>query len=118
MTGGGTGRCLQTTEAGGMGEGWSDAFAEFVMTIVDYVQKAHRFIVYAVGRSRAAEPKTLRLVNTSQTILVESALIHIPRICKPISIIILFDFTQDVDSRATNPLLYSSLSSLKEVHGT
>ncbi|KAI1785077.1 Fungalysin metallopeptidase-domain-containing protein [Ganoderma leucocontextum] len=29
MTGGGTGRCLQTTEAGGMGEGWSDAFAEW-----------------------------------------------------------------------------------------
>lgn len=22
-------RCLQTTEAGGMGEGWSDAFAEW-----------------------------------------------------------------------------------------
>ncbi|CCA66744.1 probable extracellular elastinolytic metalloproteinase precursor [Serendipita indica DSM 11827] len=30
MTGGGTGRCLQTTEAGGMGEGWSDAFAEWL----------------------------------------------------------------------------------------
>ena len=30
MTGGGTGRCLQTTEAGGMGEGWSDAMAECV----------------------------------------------------------------------------------------
>ena len=30
MTGGGTGRCLQTTEAGGMGEGWSDAMAEYV----------------------------------------------------------------------------------------
>ena len=29
LTGGGTGRCLQTTEAGGMGEGWSDAFAEW-----------------------------------------------------------------------------------------
>ncbi|KAK7038840.1 hypothetical protein VNI00_010470 [Paramarasmius palmivorus] len=28
LTGGGTGRCLQTTEAGGMGEGWSDALAE------------------------------------------------------------------------------------------
>ncbi|KAH7339480.1 metalloprotease [Rhizoctonia solani] len=28
MTGGGTGRCLQTTEAGGMGEGWSDAMAD------------------------------------------------------------------------------------------
>ncbi|KAF8952907.1 Fungalysin metallopeptidase-domain-containing protein [Flammula alnicola] len=27
MTGGGTGRCLQTTEAGGMGEGWSDTMA-------------------------------------------------------------------------------------------
>ena len=30
MTGGGTGRCLQTLEAGGMGEGWSDAMAECV----------------------------------------------------------------------------------------
>nr|BBI93468.1 metalloprotease [Pleurotus salmoneostramineus] len=30
MTGGGTGRCLQTTEAGGMGEGWSDAFADWL----------------------------------------------------------------------------------------
>ncbi|KAJ3517106.1 hypothetical protein NLJ89_g723 [Agrocybe chaxingu] len=27
MTGGGTARCLQTTESGGLGEGWSDAFA-------------------------------------------------------------------------------------------
>ncbi|KAJ8502662.1 hypothetical protein ONZ45_g11542 [Pleurotus djamor] len=30
MTGGGTGRCLQTTESGGMGEGWSDAFANWL----------------------------------------------------------------------------------------
>ncbi|KAF8608948.1 hypothetical protein BDV93DRAFT_583571, partial [Ceratobasidium sp. AG-I] len=29
LTGGGAARCLQTTEAGGMGEGWSDAFAEW-----------------------------------------------------------------------------------------
>ncbi|KAF7372721.1 Extracellular metalloproteinase mep [Mycena sanguinolenta] len=29
MTGGGTGRCLQTTEAGGMGEGWSDSMADW-----------------------------------------------------------------------------------------
>ncbi|EJD40773.1 metalloprotease MEP2 [Auricularia subglabra TFB-10046 SS5] len=29
LTGGGTGRCLQSNEAGGMGEGWSDAFAEW-----------------------------------------------------------------------------------------
>ena len=33
MTGGGTGRCLQTLEAGGMGEGWSDAMAEYVVPI-------------------------------------------------------------------------------------
>jgi extracellular elastinolytic metalloproteinase len=40
-TGGGTGRCLQTTEAGGIGEGWSDALAEWTErksgTITDYV---------------------------------------------------------------------------------
>ena len=30
LTGGGTGTCLQTAEAGGMGEGWSDAMAECV----------------------------------------------------------------------------------------
>jgi extracellular elastinolytic metalloproteinase len=29
MTGGGTGRCLQTTEASGMGEGWSDAMSDW-----------------------------------------------------------------------------------------
>ncbi|KAG8743262.1 hypothetical protein FRC10_012306 [Ceratobasidium sp. 414] len=29
LTGGGSGTCLQTTEAGGMGEGWSDAFADW-----------------------------------------------------------------------------------------
>ncbi|KAF6746342.1 metalloprotease [Ephemerocybe angulata] len=41
MTGGGTARCLQTTEAGGMGEGWSDAMAEWTEqksgTVKDYV---------------------------------------------------------------------------------
>jgi hypothetical protein len=30
MTGGGTGRCLQTTEARGLGEGWSDALASWL----------------------------------------------------------------------------------------
>ncbi|KAI0797286.1 Fungalysin metallopeptidase-domain-containing protein [Irpex lacteus] len=41
LTGGGTGRCLQTNEAGGMGEGWSDAFAEWTehkdATVPDYI---------------------------------------------------------------------------------
>ncbi|RDB18624.1 Extracellular metalloproteinase MEP [Hypsizygus marmoreus] len=30
MTGGGTGACLQTLEAGGLGEGWSDAMADWI----------------------------------------------------------------------------------------
>lgn len=30
MTGGGTGRCLQTTEAQGLGEGWSDAMSDWM----------------------------------------------------------------------------------------
>ncbi|KAI3616646.1 putative extracellular elastinolytic metalloproteinase precursor [Moniliophthora roreri] len=29
MTGGGTARCLETAESGGLGEGWSDAFADW-----------------------------------------------------------------------------------------
>ncbi|KAJ2916540.1 hypothetical protein MD484_g3868, partial [Candolleomyces efflorescens] len=41
MTGGGTGRCLQTLESRGLGEGWSDALAEWTQqkstTIRDYV---------------------------------------------------------------------------------
>lgn len=40
MTGGGTGRCLQTTEAGGMGEGWSDAMVDWAeqksSTVADF----------------------------------------------------------------------------------
>jgi extracellular elastinolytic metalloproteinase len=34
LTGGGTARCLQTTESRGMGEGWSDALAEYVHSLV------------------------------------------------------------------------------------
>ncbi|KAF8877846.1 metallo proteinase 10 [Gymnopilus junonius] len=30
LTGGGTGRCLQTLEAGGLGEGWSDTMADWM----------------------------------------------------------------------------------------
>ncbi|KAH9167273.1 Fungalysin metallopeptidase-domain-containing protein [Lactarius sanguifluus] len=40
MTGGGSGSCLQTTEAGGMGEGWSDTMADWASqgaTTVDFV---------------------------------------------------------------------------------
>ena len=40
LTGGGTATCLQTTEAGGMGEGWSDVMADWLeqktSTVVDF----------------------------------------------------------------------------------
>ncbi|TCD64506.1 hypothetical protein EIP91_004002, partial [Steccherinum ochraceum] len=35
MTGGGTGRCLQTLEASGMGEGWSDSMADWTEQTAD-----------------------------------------------------------------------------------
>ncbi|KAF5380129.1 hypothetical protein D9615_006235 [Tricholomella constricta] len=45
MTGGGTGACLQTLEAGGLGEGWSDAMAEWIehtsSAVPDYVLGAY-----------------------------------------------------------------------------
>ncbi|KAF8886755.1 Fungalysin metallopeptidase-domain-containing protein, partial [Infundibulicybe gibba] len=49
MTGGGTARCLQTTEARGLGEGWSDAMAEWAqqkpilpgLPLPDYVLAQH-----------------------------------------------------------------------------
>ena len=60
MTGGGTGRCLQTTEAGGLGEGWSDAMAEWVPSpslsyYADYVwrwteQKNATVLDYVLGQ--------------------------------------------------------------------
>jgi extracellular elastinolytic metalloproteinase len=45
MTGGGTGSCLQTTEAGGMGEGWSDTMAFWTeqtsATVADYIMGSY-----------------------------------------------------------------------------
>jgi extracellular elastinolytic metalloproteinase len=79
MTGGGTGRCLQTTESGGMGEGWSDAMAEWLehkdATITDYV----------LGQYVINDPAGIRShpYSTSATV---------------------------------NPLRYSSLKTLTEVH--
>lgn len=79
MTGGGTGRCLQTTEAGGMGEGWSDAMAEWTeqtsATIKDYV----------MGQYVINDPAGIRTHPYST-------------------------------SATTNPLRYSSVKALNEVH--
>ncbi|TFK32692.1 metallo proteinase 10 [Crucibulum laeve] len=37
LTGGGTGRCLQTLESGGLGEGWGDTMAEWLALKTDVV---------------------------------------------------------------------------------
>ncbi|KAF6749245.1 metalloprotease [Ephemerocybe angulata] len=67
MTGGGTARCLQTLESGGMGEGWSDAMAEWTeqkSNIGDYVlgdyvtNKKGGIRHYPYSRSQKINPLT------------------------------------------------------------
>ncbi|KAF8970317.1 Fungalysin metallopeptidase-domain-containing protein [Flammula alnicola] len=79
MTGGGTGRCLQTTEAGGMGEGWSD-------TMADWNEKTSAAVPdYVLGQYVTNDAAGIRThpYSTSATV---------------------------------NPLRYSSLKTLTEVH--
>ncbi|KAK7464357.1 hypothetical protein VKT23_006524 [Stygiomarasmius scandens] len=79
MTGGGTGRCLQTTEAGGMGEGWSDAMA-------DWTEKTSAAVPdYVMGQYVTNDPAGIRSHPYST-------------------------------SASVNPLRYSSLQTLREVH--
>ncbi|KAK0450463.1 Fungalysin metallopeptidase-domain-containing protein [Desarmillaria tabescens] len=79
LTGGGTARCLQTLESAGLGEGWSDAMAEWTeqtsSTVSDYV----------LGVWVSNNPRGIR---------------HYPYSTNP----------------NTNPLRYSSLNALFEVH--
>ncbi|KAF5388274.1 hypothetical protein D9615_000288 [Tricholomella constricta] len=79
MTGGGTGRCLQTTEAGGMGEGWSDALAEWTE------HKSSAVPDYVLGQYVTNNAKGIRKYPYST-------------------------------STTTNPLRYSSIKALNEVH--
>ncbi|KAG5644069.1 hypothetical protein DXG03_009159 [Asterophora parasitica] len=79
LTGGGTGRCLQTTEAGGMGEGWSDALAEWTE------QKSAAVPDYVLGQYVTNNPKGIRKYPYST-------------------------------STTVNPLRYSSIKTLNEVH--
>ncbi|KAF5380174.1 hypothetical protein D9615_006215 [Tricholomella constricta] len=79
MTGGGSGRCLQTTESGGMGEGWSDAMAEWTehtsSSVPDYVMG--QYVINDSGGIRTHPYST---------------------------------------STSVNPLRYSSIKTLNEVH--
>ncbi|KAJ7161771.1 Fungalysin metallopeptidase-domain-containing protein [Mycena crocata] len=65
MTGGGTGACLQTTEGGGMGEGWSDAVAEWTeqksAEVPDYVMG--QYVVNDAGGIRNFPYSTSTTVN-------------------------------------------------------
>ncbi|KAG8692582.1 hypothetical protein FRC08_009678, partial [Ceratobasidium sp. 394] len=54
LTGGGTGACLQTTEAGGMGEGWSDAMADITECKVTPVPN------FTLGSYVTNDPKGIR----------------------------------------------------------
>lgn len=79
MTGGGTGRCLQTLESGGLGEGWGDAMANWM------AQNSAQTRDFAVGVYVINDPKGLRK----------------------------FPYSTDPQ---VNPLRYSSLQQLNEVH--
>ncbi|KAJ7703689.1 Fungalysin metallopeptidase-domain-containing protein [Mycena rosella] len=64
MTGGGTGACLQSTEAGGMGEGWSDAMAEWTE------QTSATIKDYTMGQYVTGDPAGIRThpYSTSKTV--------------------------------------------------
>jgi len=79
LTGGGTGRCLQTLEAGGLGEGWSDAMANWVS------QTSATTVDFELGKYVFNQPQGLR------------------------------SFPYSTNAQ-TNPLRYSSLQTLNEVH--
>ncbi|KAG8706859.1 hypothetical protein FRC08_000825 [Ceratobasidium sp. 394] len=81
LTGGGTGTCLSSTEAGGMGEGWSDAFADWS----EQESAADALADFTLGSY---------VVNNKAGIRSH-----------PYS-----------TNKTTNPLTYSSLRTLKEVH--
>ncbi|TFK72838.1 hypothetical protein BDN72DRAFT_855212 [Pluteus cervinus] len=79
MTGGGTGRCLQTTESGGMGEGWGDALA-------DWTEKTSAAVPdYVMGQYVISDADGIRTHPYST-------------------------------NATTNPLRYSSIAALNEVH--
>ncbi|KIY68719.1 hypothetical protein CYLTODRAFT_430790 [Cylindrobasidium torrendii FP15055 ss-10] len=79
VTGGGTGRCLQTTEAGGMGEGWSDALAFWTEQTTGTVKD------FTMGSWVVNDAAGIRSYPYST-------------------------------SASTNPLRYSTIASLNEVH--
>ncbi|KAK7034645.1 hypothetical protein VNI00_012287, partial [Paramarasmius palmivorus] len=75
MTGGGTARCLQTAESGGLGEGWSDAFADWTEhqsgpEIKDFVTGA--YVVNSPGGVREYPYSTNATTNPLRYSSIES----------------------------------------------
>ncbi|CAE6394968.1 unnamed protein product [Rhizoctonia solani] len=74
LTGGGTGSCLQTTEAGGMGEGWSDALADITeinsATLADFtlgsfvINNSTGIRSYPYSTNKATNPLTYASLAT------------------------------------------------------
>jgi len=62
LTGGGTATCLQTTEAGGMGEGWSDAMADWLE------QKTSTVVDFTLGNAYSSPYLNTILTETSPTV--------------------------------------------------
>ncbi|KAH7087255.1 Fungalysin metallopeptidase-domain-containing protein [Auriculariales sp. MPI-PUGE-AT-0066] len=64
LTGGGTGECLQSDEAGGMGEGWSDSIAFWMQQTADTVSD------YTMGSFVVNDAKGIRShpYSTSKTV--------------------------------------------------
>ncbi|KAK0450465.1 metalloprotease [Desarmillaria tabescens] len=89
LTGGGTARCLQTLESAGLGEGWSDAMAEYDNSILFFSpwteQTSGTISDYILGAWVSNRPNGVR---------------HYPYSTDP----------------NTNPLRYSDLARLFEVH--
>lgn len=79
LTGGGSARCLQTTEARGLGEGWSDAMAEWTEQTSGVIRD------YVTGQFVTNKPLGIRTHPYST-------------------------------NPSTNPLRYSSVRALNEVH--
>ncbi|KAG6831526.1 hypothetical protein H0H92_009795 [Tricholoma furcatifolium] len=97
MTGGGTARCLQALEAQGLGEGWSDAMAEWSE------QKSATINDYRVGQYVTNNPAGIRKYPYSTNPSV-------------ISLCSLLAPAAKISNRTTNPLRYSSLLGQTEEH--
>ncbi|KAF8233727.1 peptidase M36, partial [Tricholoma matsutake] len=98
MMGSGTGRCLQMTEAGGLGEGWSDTMAKWV------VQNSAKVEDFVMGQYILGMAQGIRTYPYST-----NAYVLFPISAPPTSL-------TGTICRTTNPLCYSNLTTLNEVH--